>query len=385
VQTRTLDLPKRSFLNGITEDTIKEVTQPQPDLMQQIRISIDEVERRLHLFNITSEDRLLTQNFAGIIHVHLDEIIDTFYEFQLENPEIAAIIGRPKRLARLKSAMARFLTTLFDAKFDEAYINGRLQIGKVHKELSITPKLYMSAMVTLQSVLDLYVESHCPDDMDRQRVKVAVHKCLLFDSQLVFDAYIHGYQKEMQEARAEVGRYASHLEIKVETLTRELYEQMIRDTLTGLYIRQAFLQFLDRELAVAKRFNLPVCLVYFDLNGFKKVNDTYGHEAGDEVLRQVGDSLTAIVRTVDIECRYGGDEFCIIMPRCDLDGVTGPLNRLTQRFDEKCGHDVTFSIGVVQVGPEDFLEAKDILAEADRLMYQAKEQARKKPGHYVRS
>lgn len=356
---------------------------PPADLMQQMGLSMREIDRRLHMFNFTETDRALLRNCADRLGTSITSVVDTFYEHQLADPEIAAMIGEPGTFRRLRAAMERFIKSLFRAEYDKHYVNSRLRIGSVHKTLNVTPKLYMSAVAMLQNVLDEAVDTHFEKDTNRRAVKAALHKALLFDSQLVFDAYIDSYQQDMEDARAEVNRYASHLKIKVEALTRQLHEQSIRDSLTGLYNRQTFLEYLQRELGVAERYRLPLCLAYFDLNGFKQVNDNHGHEAGDEVLRQVGRSLLAITRSVDIGSRYGGDEFCIIMPRCDLEGMRGPLQRLVTSFDSEKTHDVTFSVGVVQIGPEEFMDAETLINEADTLMYRAKERSRQNPGHHV--
>lgn len=353
------------------------------NLMQVTGISMQEIDRRLHLFDFTESDQSDLSSFLPVLEDALPDILDAFYSKQLQNREIAVIIGAPKVLSRLRMAMSNFLTTLFTANYDETYINSRLHIGRVHKKLDITPKLYMYGISTLQCVLDQYIDKLCPLDSNSENIKAAFHKALLFDSQLVFDAYIGGYQEEMESARAEVDRYASSLEIKVDVLTRQLHEESLHDALTCLYNRRTFNEYLQRELDTAKRYSLPVCLVYLDLNGFKKVNDTLGHDAGDYVLQQVGKSLNSIVRTVDIACRYGGDEFCIIMPRCNLDNVQIPIRRLIDDFDAGENHGVTFSIGVVETGPDNVMGAIDLIKKADGLMYEAKELSHKKPGHHI--
>jgi len=346
-------------------------------------ISMQEVDRRLHMFDFTPSARNDLTSFCTTLKSALPEIIEEFYTRQLANKEIAAIISPPETLARLRVAMSNFITTLFAANYDETYINGRLLIGKVHKRLNITPKLYMSGISTLQNVLDRNIDALSSTDSKAQNIKAALHKAMLFDSELVFESYIDSYQEEMEQARAEVNHYAASLEIKVEALTRQLYEQSIHDALTGLYNRAAFNEHLERELKVAQRYQLPLCLAYLDLNGFKGVNDTYGHEAGDAVLQQVGASMFSITRSVDVACRYGGDEFCIIMPRCNLENAQAPLQRLMEHFDAACSHNVTFSIGVVQSGPSDFKDATILISEADTLMYTAKARAHEDPGHHL--
>jgi len=100
-----------------------------------------------------------------------------------------------------------------------------------------------------------------------------------------------------------------------------LAEQATRDHLTGLYNRRYFDAALADHMDIAKRYDRPLSLVLFDLDGFKQINDRHGHEAGDAFLRQFADLLKGTARKADIVCRCGGDEFAVILPETGKDAA----------------------------------------------------------------
>jgi diguanylate cyclase (GGDEF)-like protein/PAS domain S-box-containing protein len=164
---------------------------------------------------------------------------------------------------------------------------------------------------------------------------------------------------------------------KLLELKQKFEEQAIRDSLTGLYNRRFLDETLSRELSRAERDNIPVSVVMLDLDHFKKFNDTYGHDVGDLMLKQLGKLLTSQVRAGDIACRYGGEEFVVVMPKASL--VVGQ-----QRADEwrvKFGNhqllhegiiiNATLSAGVA-VFPLHGSTSEEIIRKADQAMYAAK-------------
>jgi diguanylate cyclase (GGDEF)-like protein len=96
-----------------------------------------------------------------------------------------------------------------------------------------------------------------------------------------------------------------------------LAQQATRDPLTGLYNRRYFDNTLSDHIEAARRYNRPLSLVLFDLDAFKSINDAHGHQTGDKVLRNFAGLLAACARKADIVCRYGGDEFAVILPETD--------------------------------------------------------------------
>ena len=133
-------------------------------------------------------------------------------------------------------------------------------------------------------------------------------------------------------------------------------EMATRDELTGLYNRRYFMETLQREVAKAKRYETKLTLCVIDLDHFKNVNDSYGHSAGDSVLSGIGRLLTKDARESDLACRYGGEEFVLILPGTDLEGARNVCERLRKRVEEaRFEYDtakikITVSIGVTQPG-----------------------------------
>ncbi|WP_224981983.1 GGDEF domain-containing protein [Geomonas agri] len=146
------------------------------------------------------------------------------------------------------------------------------------------------------------------------------------------------------------------------------------DPLTGAYNRRAFLEMVEYELARQQRGCCVSSLAYLDLDNFKAVNDTMGHAAGDELLKAVVDCIRANLRATDIFARMGGDEFCILLPRCNEDGARNAMAKLRAQVMavvEENRWAVSLSIGVITIG-DPACGAEDIIRKADELMYQVK-------------
>lgn len=164
---------------------------------------------------------------------------------------------------------------------------------------------------------------------------------------------------------------------EIRELHLRLQEQVIRDPLTGLYNRRYLDETLERELARARRDGYPITLAMIDLDHFKLVNDTYGHKAGDEVLKDLGALLEAQAREGDIPCRYGGEEFVLVFPRMTLDVARQRAEQWREAFaGRKTRHGeleiaVTMSVGLASY-PEHGATAEALVECADQALYRAK-------------
>lgn len=340
-------------------------------LLEQLQITEFEIARRKELLGFLDSDAKMLLTCKGLVAEHIDSIVADFYARQTAIEEIALLIGDADTLSRLHSAQRGYVLGLFEGYYDLEYVNNRLRIGMVHKRIGVEPKLYLSAVKTLKdtvvAALHLYI-----DDKERlQHVINALDKLLYFDTTLIFDTYIRALLTEVESAKDKVQSYAQELEAKVAERTHQLQELSQHDSLTGLFNQRALNDFLRRQLAFAKRQKKAFTLVYVDIDKFKQINDTKGHFAGDEVLRCVAESLRKVCREIDVPCRYGGDEFCLILPDSVLAEAEAVCQRLIEEF-AGVAHGVTLSIGAAQTGPLEFVEPDALLRMADEKMYEAK-------------
>jgi diguanylate cyclase (GGDEF)-like protein len=169
--------------------------------------------------------------------------------------------------------------------------------------------------------------------------------------------------------------------LKNSQLFREVRENSVRDALTGCFNRAHALEVLDAEIRRARRSKLPLSLIMFDLDNFKEINDRYGHLCGDAVLAAIGARMKAELRGSDLKCRYGGDEFMVILPDTPLGGAKQVSENLRGALES---HSITwnaeqfkvtasFGVGVVNPTDQDPLTA---IARADAALYRAKERGR---------
>jgi len=160
---------------------------------------------------------------------------------------------------------------------------------------------------------------------------------------------------------------------------KRLRHSAATDPLTGFYNRRLFEDYLARELNRASRYNMPFALLLIDLRSFKKVNDTYGHSAGDEILRSVPRACTETIRGSDYPFRIGGDEFALLLPQSDRRSAEALARRIAQKF-EQSGEAIAPSSRVgldygVASFPTDGANAAALFEAADRNLYANKKNA----------
>lgn len=227
-------------------------------------------------------------------------------------------------------------------------------------------------------------EAPADDDLF-PRGAVAVGKGSVIGAPLVFEGRVHGvimvtsraqYRFD-DHARRLIEIVAGHLGLALDRarLYTELHRQAVTDELTQLYNRRYLLQCLQIEHERARETQQPLGVVVVDLDRFKQINDTYGHVAGDRALCQVARVLRSAVRNKDIVGRWGGEEFCVLLPEAPL----AEVQRVAERLRERLAHDelaeagvrqITASVGVAMLSSDDTVD--DLFGRADHAAYAAK-------------
>lgn len=194
------------------------------------------------------------------------------------------------------------------------------------------------------------------------------------------------FREDELRARLFAGERIVAVQKQLVAAREALRDQAMHDPLTGLFNRRYFQEALEREVHRADRGRQPVSVLMLDLDHFKKFNDTYGHQAGDSLLKKVGAMLDARTRVEDIACRYGGEEFVLILPGARIDVAVRRANELRKAMREASLEDnqlgpVTVSVGVAGF-PEHGTRGEALLRAADEALYRAKHEGRDRVAVY---
>jgi len=188
------------------------------------------------------------------------------------------------------------------------------------------------------------------------------------------------YSEPLIQDQAKVGRVVSYTDISSQKkLESKLRELSLTDPLTGLYNRRKLNEILHDEFDRTKRYKHQMAVLMMDIDHFKDFNDSYGHDQGDRILKQMAHSMKKHFRNVDWCCRFGGEEFSVIMPDSDLPGAMDAAERYRALIEDMTcdGLTITISIGISVLSHLDEQDpAEELITLADKALYVAKEEGR---------
>jgi two-component system, cell cycle response regulator len=230
------------------------------------------------------------------------------------------------------------------------------------------------------------------DSISRQHCKILNRdgRFTLFDMGSTNGTFVNDNQVEEQELRdgdvirlgQTIFKYLSGSNIESK-FHEEIYRLTTIDGLTQAYNKRYFLETIERELNRALRYGRAMSLVMFDIDHFKKINDTHGHLAGDYVLRELSNIVAANIRREDVFARYGGEEFSLILPEIELEGAAQVCEKLRAKIEEKQfifaqkRIPVTVSLGIRTTRKDEKdTTGTEFIAQADAKLYEAKEGGR---------
>ena len=185
---------------------------------------------------------------------------------------------------------------------------------------------------------------------------------------LIFNAYTIYQQVTVKRLRHQFSRQLEEMRV-LQVRAEEFQRLALVDPLTGLYNRRVAEERMAAEASRSQRYGHPLTVVSLDLDAFKQINDTYGHQAGDEVLRHFAASLSSAIRLSDFASRMGGDEFLVLLPECSTSQVETLLARLRPMETEYGGEKISIGFSAGWVGYEQGETIEQFLGRADRTLY----------------
>ena len=261
-------------------------------------------------------------------------------------------------------------------RLEEEYIDSlQTKLNKALKALIYTITTFTSSssdyVSTFQGHIDeinnaINSKNIDVDELSKRLIGIAVK---IKDTTISMKNEIEQYSKKLKESQEIIEDLREKL--------KKAQENLIIDPLTGVYNRRGLIHFLKVEIARAERYKQPLSIIMADLDHFSNVNNTYGHLAGDMVLKGFCKTVKSIVRSADVVARYGGEEFIVILPNTDLDSafeVAEKLRLAVQKLKFKYKDkifSITSSFGVAAFREKDTIET--LIKRADKALYKAKE------------
>ncbi|HTW95442.1 MAG TPA: GGDEF domain-containing protein, partial [Tepidisphaeraceae bacterium] len=192
-------------------------------------------------------------------------------------------------------------------------------------------------------------------------------------------------KRENEQLRADLEKALQELRGKnteLEKSLRRVEEMAATDPLTGLYNRRHFSKVLEQLFSEATRYGSELSCVMIDLDGYKQLNDTFGHAVGDQLLMVAGKVIAANMRRMDIAARYGGDEFIVLLPHANLHEAEAVIQRLREEYRLSSAvvlqrnEGVSMSVGIASLACDKSAGAEQLVAAADAALYRAKRAGR---------
>ncbi len=345
------------------------IVQSSESLCEAFGLTAKRRHQRLTFLAFARSDHQLALKLQDeVITPDVKEIVDLFYDRLMADPESSRFIGSEHRLSHLKETQTGYLLTLGKEFDTEAYFESRLRAGLAHAWVGLPLTTYQCGYHILQNLILSFIKKRVTEEAF-EPLLLFLLKIVSLDMSLAIEAY-HSAQVEG----------LMHSLEKMKSRQQQLQERVRIDSLTRVFSRSQILENLTRCIKEARTRGESLSIVMLDIDHFKRINDRYGHQVGDLVLRQVARRFMMAVRDADMVGRFGGEEFLAILPGADRERAQQVAERIrahTSSSPVKSDQqliDVSVSGGVATLSQTDDLET--LVARAVRALYQAKNAGR---------
>ena len=303
-----------------------------------------------------------------------------------------------KEMRELREELAKLkkLESRVQEKYEELLKKEEAYLGEINesieKEITVivlgTVKKTINKEMTALKMLRRHIRNQVRHQVTKE-IKGSIDKLIPEIKKMIKDEVKKTSLDIMNQLKRQTGKQLEKEVVEqIKESTSALVEQKeeserkaIIDPLTGSFNRRYFETKLEDELNLAKRFRNKLCLIIFDIDHFKKVNDTYGHQTGDTVLQEVVETAKSCLSAADSLCRYGGEEFAVIMPETEISEAIDIAERMRKSVEEHAFYggetliNVTISLGISEY-PEHAIMKEALVQKADGALYSAKNSGR---------
>ncbi len=315
-------------------------------------IDLADFEQRKRFLMINDADVERIKAFGRSLPQIPESMFDFFYEHLHRFPETKSLLKDSEVVASLKQKQMTYFKQLLEGNYDWDYMLSRLAVGYVHVEMGVVPLWYVGAFGKYLEQIKGLTEQYADEP---QLTYESLFKVILLDIVLTLESYHYT-------------KYKLYEELKIMAAT---------DQLTGAYNRRKMLEIMKYEMQRAQRQEAPLALIMLDIDHFKHINDTYGHQEGDQVLIKLSDLVHSNLRGTDFLIRFGGEEFLVVLPAADLAEACEAAERLRHLVAQKNFSPVErvrISLGVAQLREGDTMDS--VIKRADDKLYEAKQGGR---------
>ena len=325
------------------------------------------IAERLQWLELSVADHAIaTQLQQDIIQPHVETIVTDFYSWLLSIPAAQSMLVDNELISRLKQTQTQYLLSLGVA-FDQAdYFESRLRVGQAHVWVGLSLSLYQCAYRHMAELILARIDFQ---HQNARALTTFVHKIITLDMSLAIETYHLTQVQTLEDTLDRSQRQQKTLRTAAAT-----------DSLTGLANHITIINELKKTLQQPPQEGRPVVAIMADIDLFKQVNDTYGHQVGDKVLVEVASRIRSALRDFDEIGRYGGEEFLLVLNGADTNTAHHVAERVREHVSSQPinlqGLEIqsSISLGVAVAQPDDDIER--LLERADKALYAAKDAGR---------